>query len=148
MRKTMRTLNIITAAALLFTIGCESTMVGPEYPEYDDDYNDDDTTYVDDDTTYLPELDTLIIIDDDTTYLPEIPDEEFDTLVVIVDDTSDTSGYGYSASPDYWCVIGIDCNDEYWMDPNGFPDSLDYIIDTTDTENNILPLKASIHTGE
>jgi hypothetical protein len=23
-------------------------MVGPEYPDYDDDYNDDDTTYVDD----------------------------------------------------------------------------------------------------
>jgi hypothetical protein len=52
----MRTLNIITTAALLFAIGCESTMVGPEY---DGDYNNDDTTYVD--TTYAD--DTLSVLD-------------------------------------------------------------------------------------
>ena len=30
----MRTLNIITSLSLLFCIGCESTMVGPEYSEH------------------------------------------------------------------------------------------------------------------
>ncbi len=107
----MRTLNIITIATLLFAIGCESTMVGPEY----DDYDNSDTTYTEYLETDTIETDTIDFEYNDDDGLPWIPPPFFPP------DSLDDS---IPEFPDSSEMIYPECTSAGWMSEETSGDTL------------------------
>ena len=112
-RKSIRT--ITPSLLLLFAIGCESTMVSPEY----DDYDNSDTTYTEYLETDTIETDTIDFEYNDDDGLPWIPppffpSDSLDDSIPEFPDSAyvDSLWYLYPVDTSIECITleGFDCS--------------------------------------